>query len=71
MAPIEWKPEFSVGNPSVDHEHQELVVGQMPTVISWADGPGWEFSFAAVGIVVPRIKSTYTGQSGIVKGYTS
>lgn len=47
----------------------ELVVGQMPTVISWADGPGWEFSFAAVGIVVPRIKSTYTGQSGVVKGY--
>ncbi len=25
MAPIEWKPEYSVGNPSVDHEHQELV----------------------------------------------
>ena len=25
MAPIEWKPEFSVGNPSVDHEHQELI----------------------------------------------
>ncbi len=49
----------------------ELVVGQMPTVISWADGPGWEFSFAAVGILIPRIKSTYTGQSGIVKGYTS
>jgi hemerythrin len=26
MAPIEWKPEYSVGNPSVDHEHQELIV---------------------------------------------
>lgn len=25
MAPIEWKPEYSVGNPSVDHEHQELI----------------------------------------------
>ena len=25
MAPIEWKPEFSVGNPSVDHEHQQLI----------------------------------------------
>ena len=25
MAPIEWKPEYSVGNPSVDHEHHELI----------------------------------------------
>lgn len=49
----------------------DLVVGQMPTVVSWEDGPGWEFNFAAMGIVIPRIKSTYTGQSGIVKGYTS
>lgn len=25
MAPIQWKPEFSVGNPAIDHEHQELI----------------------------------------------
>ncbi len=25
MAPIEWKDNFSVGNPAVDHEHQELI----------------------------------------------
>lgn len=25
MAPIEWKPEYSVGDPAVDHEHRELV----------------------------------------------
>ncbi len=25
MAPIAWKPEFSVGDPAVDHEHRELV----------------------------------------------
>ena len=25
MSPIAWKPEYSVGNPAVDHEHQELV----------------------------------------------
>jgi len=25
MAPIEWKPEFSVGDPAVDHEHRELI----------------------------------------------
>ena len=25
MAPIAWKPEYSVGNPAVDHEHRELI----------------------------------------------
>lgn len=25
MPPITWKPEFSVGDPAVDHEHRELV----------------------------------------------
>ena len=25
MAPIEWKPEYSVGDPAVDHEHRKLI----------------------------------------------
>ena len=25
MARIEWKPEYSVGDPAIDHEHQELI----------------------------------------------
>lgn len=25
MCPIAWRPEFSVGDPAVDHEHRELV----------------------------------------------
>ncbi len=25
MPPIAWRPEFSVGDPAVDHEHRELV----------------------------------------------
>jgi hemerythrin len=25
MAPIAWKPEYSVGDPAVDHEHKKLV----------------------------------------------
>ena len=25
MAPIEWKPEYSVGDPAVDHEHRQLI----------------------------------------------
>jgi hemerythrin-like metal-binding protein len=25
MSPIKWKPQYSVGDPAVDHEHRELV----------------------------------------------
>lgn len=25
MALIEWKPEYSVGDPAIDHEHRELI----------------------------------------------
>lgn len=25
MAPIEWKPEYGVGDPAIDHEHRELI----------------------------------------------
>lgn len=25
MARLEWRPEFSVGDPAVDHEHRELI----------------------------------------------
>jgi hemerythrin-like metal-binding protein len=25
MAPLKWKPEYSVGDPAVDQEHQELI----------------------------------------------
>jgi hemerythrin-like metal-binding protein len=25
MSPIAWRPEFSVGDPAIDHEHRELV----------------------------------------------
>jgi hemerythrin-like metal-binding protein len=25
MPPLHWKPEYSVGDPAVDHEHRELI----------------------------------------------
>ena len=25
MAPILWKPEYSLGDPAIDHEHQEMI----------------------------------------------
>lgn len=49
----------------------DVIVGQQPTAVSWQDAPGWEFMFAVMAIMVPRVKDSYTGQSGIVLGYTS
>lgn len=49
----------------------DIIVGQQPTVVSWQDGPGWERFFAVMAILVPRVRETYTNQSGIVTGYTS
>lgn len=25
MAPIQWKPEYSLGDPAIDYEHQEMI----------------------------------------------
>jgi hemerythrin len=25
MALLEWKPEYSVGNPAIDHEHEQMI----------------------------------------------
>ncbi|MGE0845705.1 MAG: bacteriohemerythrin [Flavobacteriaceae bacterium] len=43
MAPIEWKPEYSVGDPAVDHEHRELVELVNTAAAAIVDGhPGAE-----------------------------
>ena len=33
MSPIAWKPEYSIGIPSVDHEHQVLITEINNTII--------------------------------------
>lgn len=49
----------------------DVIVGQQPTALSWQDAPGFERFFAIMAITVPRVRDTYTGQSGIVTGFTS
>ena len=33
MSPISWKPEYSIGIPSVDHEHQALITEINNTIL--------------------------------------
>lgn len=49
----------------------DVVDGQQPTLISWSDGPGMNFSFMILAFQVVRVKSDYDGNSGIVVGDTS
>lgn len=44
----------------------DVVIGQQPTVISWEGPSGWDLHWVVLACVVPRVKTTYSDQSGIV-----
>lgn len=46
----------------------DVIVGQVPTALSWEDGPGLERFFLILGCAIVRIKSDYAGRAGIVVG---
>lgn len=46
----------------------DIVTGQEPTVISWDQDGGLGMNWLVLACMIPRVKSTYTGQSGIVTG---
>jgi uncharacterized linocin/CFP29 family protein len=46
----------------------DVVYGQAPAVITWEDGPGLERYWLVLACIVPRVKTTYDSQSGIVVG---
>ena len=48
MSLIEWKPEFSVGNAAVDHEHRELI--QLINDVHAAIGSGAQRDQLAAGL---------------------
>jgi hypothetical protein len=48
----------------------DLVVGQEPTVISWDQDGGLGMNWIVLACIIPRVKTTYTDQSGIVTGNT-
>lgn len=46
----------------------DVVVGQPPTVIPWTSLDGFTIYNLVMGIMIPRFRSDYNGQSGIVIG---
>lgn len=46
----------------------DVVVGQQPTVIPWTSIDGFTFYNLVMAIIIPRVRSDYEGQSGIVVG---
>jgi uncharacterized linocin/CFP29 family protein len=49
----------------------DIVMGQAPTVIPWTSADGFTLYWMVMAIVVPRVRSDFDGNSGIVVGYTS
>ncbi|CAB4190476.1 Encapsulating protein for peroxidase [uncultured Caudovirales phage] len=49
----------------------EIVNGQAPTVIPWTSIDGFTLYWMVMGIMVPRVRSDYDGNSGIVIGTAS
>lgn len=48
----------------------DVVIGQMPTEISWEDDPGFERFFMILACAVVRVKTDYNGAQGWVVGDT-
>jgi len=46
----------------------DIVVGQPPTVIPWTSLDGFTIHNIVMGIMIPRVRSDYNGNSGIVHG---
>jgi len=44
----------------------EIVNGMQPTLVQWESHGGMQFNFKVMAIMVPRVRSTQTNQSGIV-----
>jgi hypothetical protein len=46
----------------------DMVVGQKPTVIPWTSPDGFTFHNLVMAIMIPRVRSDYNGDSGVVIG---
>jgi hypothetical protein len=49
----------------------DMVVGQYPTVIPWTSLDGFTIHNLVMAILIPRVRSDYNGDSGIVIGTTA
>lgn len=65
----DFLPAGNVALMEMSNSVMDMVIGQEATVLSWdRDGSGFDRDFMVMACAVPRVKSDYSGNSGIVVG---
>ena len=67
MSLITWKEEFSVGVPSIDHEHQELIESINALNEVAHDGSNFEKVSAALGEIYTQISAHFALEERIMR----
>lgn len=67
MSLIEWKPEFSVGNRSIDHEHQELIALINDLYSSLKEGASPDDVVDALGEIYTQISAHFALEEKIMR----
>ncbi len=65
---VDFCPKDKVFLMQMTDDVMDVIVGQMPTTISWADPSGFVRSWLVMSVIIPRVKDDYNGQSGICLG---
>ena len=68
IEPKDWMPDGyrkTLIRQISQHAHSE-VIGMQPTVVSWETRGGMTMNFKVMSIMIPRVRSTKTLQSGVV-----
>lgn len=69
MSPIAWKPEYSVGNAEVDHEHKELVELVNQTASAILNGKDADEIQKGFGELLSAISSHFALEEQEMLGY--
>ena len=67
MRTIEWKDEFSVGVPSIDHEHRELIESINGLIEVARDGGSYEKVSGALGEIYTQIGAHFALEERIMR----
>jgi len=67
MSLIEWKPEFSVGNAAVDHEHRELIDLINSLHATLREQPDRDHIAAALGEIYAQIAAHFALEEKIMR----
>lgn len=67
MRTIEWRDEFSVGVPSIDHEHRELIESINGLIDAAHDGGSYDKVSGALGEIYTQIGAHFALEERIMR----